>query len=242
MATNGITNKTTTDSLFTNAATGTSTAAASTNKATTGDASKSTKKVAGKEEFLTLLINQLQHQDPLDPMKSEEFAVQLAQFSQLEQLMQINEKLGTDAGGAGSVGTMASYLGQYVTVKDAPVQVSSGKGPELSVNIPLGAHAARIDFVNDAGKTVGSQTVTDLKPGKQNIKLDNLEVPDGTYDVRAVAVNDSGRFVDITAQVSGLVEGFVVEPEPALLVNGQEVSMSKVVEVHKPASTPTTAS
>jgi len=47
----------------------------------------------GQEEFLNLLVHQLQNQDPLNPMKSEEFAVQLAQFSSLEQLIQINKNL-----------------------------------------------------------------------------------------------------------------------------------------------------
>lgn len=45
----------------------------------------------GKEEFLSLLVAQLQNQDPLNPMEGTEFAAQLAQYSSLEQLMQINE-------------------------------------------------------------------------------------------------------------------------------------------------------
>ena len=47
----------------------------------------------GKEEFLTLLIAQLKNQDPLSPTNPEEMAAQLAQFSSLEQLINVNEKL-----------------------------------------------------------------------------------------------------------------------------------------------------
>jgi flagellar basal-body rod modification protein FlgD len=44
-----------------------------------------------KTEFLQLLITQIQHQDPLSPLKNEEFVAQLATFSSLEQLISINE-------------------------------------------------------------------------------------------------------------------------------------------------------
>ena len=45
----------------------------------------------GKDEFLQLLVAQLQHQDPLNPVKNEQFVAQLATFSSLEQLISINE-------------------------------------------------------------------------------------------------------------------------------------------------------
>ncbi len=48
---------------------------------------------ASKEEFLTLLVTQLQNQDPLDPMKNEDFVAQLAQFNSLEQMINLNESM-----------------------------------------------------------------------------------------------------------------------------------------------------
>ena len=47
----------------------------------------------GKDEFLQLLVAQLKHQDPLNPSNPEEMAAQLAQFSSLEQLINVNDKL-----------------------------------------------------------------------------------------------------------------------------------------------------
>ena len=66
----------------------------------------------GKSDFLKLLVAQLQNQDPLNPLKSDEFVAQLATFSSLEQLISINEavtKLADgDENGAGPESTQTN--------------------------------------------------------------------------------------------------------------------------------------
>jgi flagellar basal-body rod modification protein FlgD len=52
----------------------------------------------GKEDFLQLLVAQLKNQDPLDPIKNENFIAQLATFSSLEQLISIKEAVNKLAG------------------------------------------------------------------------------------------------------------------------------------------------
>jgi len=71
----------------------------------------------GKDAFLNLLVTQLQNQSPLEPQDNSEFIAQLAQFSQLENAEQSNERLGSllEASqlsqGAGLVGKTVSFLG-----------------------------------------------------------------------------------------------------------------------------------
>jgi flagellar basal-body rod modification protein FlgD len=71
----------------------------------------------GKDGFLKLLITQLQNQDPLEPMSNEDFAAQLAQFSSLEQMQNLNESFGklTDLT---KLGSSASLIGKDVTYQD----------------------------------------------------------------------------------------------------------------------------
>ncbi len=193
----------------------------------------STSQTIGQEDFLKLLVNQLQHQDPLNPMDNQEFAVQLAQFSSLEQLIQMNKKLGDSGSTTSAAGTMASYLGNEVLLNSSDFSVTKGQGPNLSVNIPNGTQSVRVDFNDAQGKVVGRKYIENFQTGKQVLKMDDLTVPNGTYTTRVVSVDAKGSFVDLQAKVSGTVEGFVVQPQPKLIVNGKEVSLDDVMEVHK---------
>jgi flagellar basal-body rod modification protein FlgD len=180
-------------------------------------------------EFLTLLVHQLENQDPLNPMDNQEFAVQLAQFSSLEQLISINKALQSDTG---SVSNLASYLGHEVVLTDQELAVSSGDGPNLLVDMPEGVQYGRIDLKDGNGAVVGKQDLTNLDAGRQVISLSGLSVPDGTYDARVVVVDETGKSRDLEAKVTGTVEGFVAEPEPKLIVNGQQVDVAQVAEVY----------
>ncbi|MFC7679603.1 flagellar hook capping FlgD N-terminal domain-containing protein [Paenibacillus sp. GCM10028914] len=66
----------------------------------------------GKDQFLSILITQLRNQDPLQPMQDKEFIAQMAQFTSLEQLMNISSQL-TDM--RQSLGTASSLIGKKVS-------------------------------------------------------------------------------------------------------------------------------
>lgn len=188
----------------------------------------------GQKEFLTLLINQLQNQDPLNPMDNQEFATQLAQFSQLEQLISMNQSLAQLAGtGTATISSMASFLGHEVVLDDGPVAVKNGQGPNILLNVPAGTQSLRVDFLDASGAAVGSKVIEAPEAGYQGMSLNDLNVSSGTYDLRVVSVNSVGQFAELPVKITGTVEGFVVEPEPALLVNGEQVPLTSVKEVHQ---------
>lgn len=70
-----------------------------------------------KEAFLLLLVTQFQYQDPLNPMEDKEFIAQMAQFSSLEQMMNMNESMQgiTDAVNNQAMFNATNYIGKYVT-------------------------------------------------------------------------------------------------------------------------------
>src|SRR5690606_16235949 len=86
----------------------------------------------GKNEFLNLLVTQLKNQDPMEPMKNDQFAVNLAQFSQLEQLIGINEKIGTEKA---DLSSMAAYLGHEVTLNSDIALVTNHNGGGVKFNL-----------------------------------------------------------------------------------------------------------
>ena len=76
---------------------------------TTAGVETKAKDPLGRDAFLSLLVTQLQHQDPTQPMDNSQFIAQLAQFSSLEQLQQVNTTLSS----------IASYFQQMQAAADA---------------------------------------------------------------------------------------------------------------------------
>ena len=83
--------------------------------------------VMGKEDFLSLLITQLQNQDPLNPTDSTEFTAQLAQFSSLEQLGNVNDSLMELKNLQASINNSqaVSLIGKAITANGNSIQLTA---------------------------------------------------------------------------------------------------------------------
>ena len=99
--------------------------AATQNVSTAQSATAAAKSTLGKDDFLKLFTSQLKYQDPLSPMDSTAFTAQLAQFSQLEQLYNMNDNFSGLLGYMKSVNNsmVAGFIGKTVTALDG----TSGK-------------------------------------------------------------------------------------------------------------------
>ena len=184
-----------------------------------------------KNEFITLLVTQLKNQDPLNPMENDEFAVKLAQFSQLEQLVDINEKIGSNGS---DLSSMAAYLGNEVTLDTNAVEVENFEGGSVNFNLESDATDAKIELLDGLGNVRETIELGDLSAGKHSQKLSELSIESGSFIAKVTAAGANGETLEPAVQVSGVVSGFVPGADPVLIVGGKEVRPSEVVAVNVP--------
>lgn len=181
-----------------------------------------------KNEFLQILVTQLQSQDPLDPMKNDQFAVDLAQFSQLEQLISINDKMG----GGGDISSLAGYLGQEVLLNTDTVQVGNGMESSLKLNLEQDASNVQVELLDTEGKVVGVVEAGALAKGSHTVEIAPEGIAPGEYQFKVRGVRTTGGEFEPTAAVAGQVSGFIPGADPKLIVNGQEISPTMVSRVN----------
>lgn len=111
------------------------------------------------ETFLLMLTTQMENQDPLNPIESEDFAVQLATFSGVEQQVRTNQLLENLAGGMGVTGLaqLAGWVGMEARVV-APVAFD-GSPVEVSVSPAPGSDSAELIVLDPFGNEVARQAV-----------------------------------------------------------------------------------
>ncbi len=179
----------------------------------------------GKEDFMLLLVTQFQYQDPLNPMEDKEFIAQLAQFSSLEQLMNLNTSMEglTQATYSQEMINATSFIGKTVDVTGSAVsKVTDSTTGEVKVSgmiYALGEAAVSGGFnVFDAnGELVASYDVGPKAAGSHPFTWDGMTsygtpAPDGVYTLMPAFTNADGQPITGVGQVvDGLVTGVVTD-------------------------------
>ena len=196
----------------------------------------------GKDEFLKLLITQLQYQDPLNPMEGTEFATQLAQFNSVEQLINLNDGVNglanaQDVMSAGLNNSLASSL----TGKTARVlsnSIYSDGNSEQVIHLRLQDLAAETEItIRDAnGKAIRTETLSNLGRGDHSWTWDGksdagVRAPEGEYTID-VASSNGDDTVNTLTFIEGLVEKVRFTSQGVeLLVNGVRLPLGDVEEI-----------
>jgi len=182
------------------------------------DAAKKTSEDMGKQDFLTLFTAQLQNQNPLEPVKNEAFVAQLAQFSQLEALTNMQgslDKFVTSMSGERMLGS-ASLIGKKVAVTDTPTQLTSGGTIDGSIDLPMGASGIQISVLDSQGRLVKELTAGPQLPGTTPISWNGKDaaenpVPSGLYRLSANAVVN-GKNVPVPVSTLSTVRAITSSP------------------------------
>jgi flagellar basal-body rod modification protein FlgD len=198
-------------------------------------------------EFLTLLTTQLQNQDPLSPLDTNQFTQQLVEFSGVEQQINMNQQLTTLIGlqQTAQSAQAASFVGATVVVNGSTAQLANS---QAAWNYSVGSPAtATFTVTNASGQTVFSQTGT-VQPGQQTFNWNGVgtngqQWPDGSYTLSVTATDASGKSVAVSTQVQGVVQSVdLTQNPPVLSVGGQNFTLNQIQGVVAPASATADAS
>jgi len=199
-------------------------------------------KKLGKDEFFKIMVTQIQHQDPLKPYQNEEMAAQMAQFTALEQTMNINQNLEKLLNAQQPLQNLgASHLiGKYVTADSSRVLHNEGKYTEVGFDLAEDAANVHLSIINERGENVRELELSDLKKGPNTIKWDgkkvnNLAAPSGNYMVQIQAKAKNERSIGVKTQKTDVVHGIVFEGKETVLLVGDLKHPQKMFlkNVHK---------
>jgi flagellar basal-body rod modification protein FlgD len=200
-------------------------------------------KATNKDDFLKLLVAQMRFQDPMNPLQGSEFAAQLAQFSSVEELQNINSKMDSQTEAnlmlARSVNnTIATTLiGKQVRAADDRVTFNGDDDVAIKYNLASFASPLTIEIVSDQGMTVRTLQVSSAGSGDNTAEWDGRDgrgnrVPPGEYTVSISATGTNGNRVSAMPLAIGRIDGVRFENgNPILLMEGKAIPFGAVLEI-----------
>lgn len=196
------------------------------------------------DTFLTLLVAQLQNQDPLEPTDTKDFVQQLVQFSEVEQQIDTNASLEKmlDFQTTGQAAAAINYLGSTIEAVGGVVPLQNGKA-EFGYALPEQANATLITISDSSGEAVHSAAGnTDI--GKHNFVWDGLDsdgnpLPEGNYAITITARNADNELLEVPTSVFGRVTGVESTDDGALISMGAvHIPLNDILSVKETEPTP----
>lgn len=207
-----------------------------------------TDKTLGRDAFLKLLVAQLKNQDPLKPQDNSQFVAELAQFSNLEQAMGVNDRLDAmmlqnqgmqNSNVVAMVGSVATVRGSMITTD------GSGIGVPVNFKLDRASDKTVVQISDASGRVVRTLDLGGRNAGVNHIQWDGrsddgLVQPAGSYSVSVRASDEDGGTVIVSQETSGTINGVSFDKGyPVLhLSNGVSVPVSDLLRVESPPTTP----
>lgn len=197
-----------------------------------------------KDDFLKMLSSQIQNQDPLNPADQKQFTQELTQFSQLEQMTNLNKKFEEWSTNKQIEKKLAAsqFVGKVV-VTDGNT-ISHGKegqppGAKIVFNLAKDAKEVIVRVNDQAGNLTAEIPLSDQGQGAHEVQwngksTDGYPAPPGDYRVSVKAWDKDFKSIVPETKTSGVVEGVSFEGEEVILtVDGKRVSLRDVNSFHE---------
>lgn len=192
--------------------------------AATGSASSASADL--QDSFMTLLVTQLQNQDPMNPMENAEMTSQLAQINTVTGIEKLNDTL---AGINGQLDTSqvlqaSGLIGQGVLVPGSRVLVGEeGATTPFGVELDQAAEDVQITIRNDSGEVVRTFDSFSLDAGVETFTWDGTmddgnTAPEGSYTV-SIEASSGDDAIDTTALNYALVNGVSLDSDGSPLLD-----------------------
>jgi flagellar basal-body rod modification protein FlgD len=216
---------------------GTSTATSSSSSSSSTSSSAGSSIAGNFQTFLTLLTTQLQNQNPLDPLDTNQFTQQLVQFASVEQQLKTNDQLTSlvSLQQANQSTQALAFVGKTAVVDGTTASLSNSQAT-WDLSVPSSCDMT-VNITSSTGQTVFtgkySASTGNNQPFQWNGKgSDGSQWPDGQYKLTATATDSSGNPVAITTQVQGVVSSVDLTQQPPLLsIDGQTFTVNQIQRI-----------
>ncbi len=207
------------------------------------EAAKKANDALGKDDFLKMLTAQMRYQNPLEPMKDQEFIGQMTQFSSLEQLQNLNETMSTSSQWNMLLSqtinnTMAtSLIGKTVTADASVTAVNSENASPINFRSAGFALSGVLSVYDAEGKIVRTITLSQLQAGEHSISWNGKDnngnaLPAGNYGYSVDLRDPQGNAVSAAGFNKGLVTGVdYIDGQAYLLIAGGMIPLASVRSV-----------
>jgi flagellar basal-body rod modification protein FlgD len=212
------------------------------NATSSGGTSGGTEKkdLLDQDVFMSMLIEQLKSQDPLNPMDTAQMTSQLASLSSLQELKSVNANLETLQLYESSLNNAQSVALIGKRVKAVGTSLAVPESGPVEVPFYLGQAAAKVTITisDENGKTVKVIELTDQAKGDHGQMWDGTDttgqrVAPGSYKYAIKAADADGGEIKVDTFIEGIVESIRFEGGiPILMINGHEVSLGDIYEIN----------
>jgi len=168
-----------------------------------------------------------------------EFTAQLAQFSSLEQLSNLNAELKTQSVNQMTMGYAQSVnmIGKEVVANTGNTVSANGSTTALNYSLGRDAQSVTISIFDKNGRLIKTWDETDQKAGMNKATWNSSGIEKGDYTYQVAAKDAQGGFVSAETMTTGLVTAVNFKNNQiTATVNGLEFSLGNIVEVKQPES------